>query len=178
MTEDNKDGIIIQDNDDPNRTIEAVRAVIKSKEGQVTFAIALGDLTEVPVDAIVCPANPGFEFSGNGVQRAISKKAGMGVFEAAEVNAKKYIKETGGKKYKDGLIGTPVGFAYSTRTDKLPGIKSIIHVNNFDADKDSSCDEEVIRVAVYSSLAEAERAGMGICSFSCNGYRVMGNDDC
>lgn len=174
MTEDNKDGIILQDNDDPNRTIEAVRAVIKRKEGQVAFAIALGDLTEVSVDAIVSPANPGFEYVGNGVQGAISDKTGMGIFDEAETNAQKYIRQTGGVKGPEGPTGTPLGFAFSTRTDKLPGIKSVIHVNNFRVDKDPPCDEEVIRVAVYSSLLEAERTGMASVAFPAMGTGLWG----
>ncbi|KKR49648.1 MAG: hypothetical protein UT84_C0022G0011 [Candidatus Curtissbacteria bacterium GW2011_GWA1_40_16] len=73
-------------------TSEALRALIEVNGRGVEFGITLGDLTEVDADAIVCPANPGFEYAGfGGVQVAIAQKAGMATFDEAESKAKAYL---------------------------------------------------------------------------------------
>ena len=118
--------------------VEAVRADLELGGKKTRFSITLGDITEAKVDAIVCPANPGFEYAGfGGVQVAIAGKSGMGTFEEAEAKAKA-----------------------ATSPGKLRHLKSIIHVNNMRVDQDPPCDESVVRTCTASVLAEADRIGL------------------
>jgi len=151
-----------------------VKTSIEVVGGRVEFGITLGDITEANVEAIVSPANPGFEFVGmlRGVQNAIAKKAGMETFEEAERKARAAI--AAGQGVKDNvsdLVGVPLGFATATTSGELKkiGIKRIIHVNNMRTGVGAYCDEEVVRLAVSSSLAVADREHLKSVAFPAMG---------
>lgn len=125
--------IVIKQNAD--KTTEVVKTSLEIAGERIEFGITLGDITDVNVEAIVTPANPGFEYARmlSGVQNAIARKAGMETFEEAERNAKVAIAEGLGIKDNDSdFVGVPLGFAIATTSGKLKerGIKRIIHVNN------------------------------------------------
>lgn len=144
------------------RTSEVVRAGAEVRTGRVEFSIILGDITEVDADAIVCPANPGFEYAGfGGVQVAIAQRAGMATFNEAESKAKSYLSSNPDAVSTDGtFVGVPLGFAASTTPGNLDRVKRIIHVNNMRVDKQPPCDEDVVRLSTASVLAVADAEGL------------------
>lgn len=164
--------------DDPKQTAEAVSAEIETASGKVNFSIALGDITEVKVDAIVCPANPGLEYAGfGGVQVAIAEKAGMATFEEAEKKAKLAIQAGLGVQHSSTteFQGVPLGFATVTTPGKLKNTKSIIHVNNMRSEEGlPPCDPEVIRLCVNSVLGEADNNGLTSVAFPALGTGIWG----
>lgn len=140
-------------------TSDVIRNLIKSQAGSFEFSITLGDLTEVDVDAIVCPANPGFEpaYTLGGVQGGIARRAGTDIFDEAERKAKQYIASGGLIDRSTGYDALPLGYALSTSPGKLSRIKSIIHVNNMRSERGlPACDESVVRLCAASVLAEAD----------------------
>jgi len=159
-----------------SKSFDVVKSQIETESGKKDFLITLGDLTEADVDAIVCPANPGFEYAGfGGIQVAIASKSGMETFNEAEKKAKELIKSGKGVKSSDGeLVGVPTGFAAATTSGKLERIKSIIHVNNMREDKKPTCDEGVVRQCTTSVMAEADRIGMKSVAFPAIGTGVWG----
>lgn len=141
------------------RTSDVVRSRIETPNGSFEFAITLGDLTQVDADAIVCPANPGFEpaYMLGGVQAAIARGAGIAVFDEAERKAKEYTAQGGEVDRSTGYPALPLGFALSTGPGNLSRIKSIIHVNNLRHEEGQDpCDESVVRLCAASVLAEAD----------------------
>lgn len=169
--------IVIKQNAD--KTAEVVKTSVEVAGGKVEFGITLGDITEANAEAIVTPANPGFEYAGmlSGVQNAIARKAGMATFEEAERNAKATVAVGHGVKDQDSdLVGVPLGFATATTSGKLKdrGIKRIIHVNNMRTGGGAPCDEEVVRLAVSSSLAVADAEHLKSVAFPAMGTGVCG----
>lgn len=169
--------IVIKQNAD--KTAEVVKTSLEVASGKVEFGITLGDITEANAEAIVTPANPGFEYAGmlSGVQNAIAKKAGMATFEEAEQNAKATVSAGYGVKDHDSdLVGVPLGFATGTTSGNLKdrGIKRIIHVNNMRIGEGAPCDEEVVRLAVSSSLAVADSEHLTSVAFPAMGTGVWG----
>lgn len=154
--------IVLPKDANPQKTLEAVRTSIETGGHRTEFAITLGDLTQADVDAIVCPANPGFEYAGfGGVQVAIERRAGMATFDEAEGKARQLIEAGQGVQSPDGrMVGVPTGFAAATTAGKLSRIKSIIHVNNMRVEKDPPCDEDVVRTCTANVLLEADRLGL------------------
>lgn len=139
-------------------TLDVVRSLVETSSGKFEFAITLGDLTQTDADAIVCPANPGFEpaYMLGGVQAAIARRAGLATFEEAERKAKQYIASGGTVDRSRGYAGLPLGFALSTTPGNLDRIKYIIHVNNLRTEENlPPCDEEVVRLAASGVMAEA-----------------------
>lgn len=159
-----------------SKSLDAVKTKIETKNGKKDFLITLGDLTESDVDAIVCPANPGFEYAGfGGIQVAIASKSGMETFDEAEKIAKDLVKSGEGVKSSDEeLVGVPTGFAAATTAGKLERIKSIIHVNNMREDKKPVCDEGVVRLCATNVMKEADRIGMESVAFPAVGTGVWG----
>lgn len=159
-----------------SKSLDAVKTQIETKGGKKDFLITLGDLTEADVDAIVCPANPGFEYAGfGGIQVAIASKSGMETFDEAEKIAKELVKSGKGVKSSDDeLVGVPTGFAAATTSGKLERIKSIIHVNNMREDKKPVCDEGVVKQCATNVMAEADRIGMKSVAFPAIGTGVWG----
>lgn len=157
-------------------TSEAVRTVIETETGSVDFFIVLGDMTKANAGAIVCPANPGFEYAGfGGVQVAITQRAGMETFNEAEAKAKAYLAKEPEEVSTDGnYVGVPLGFASATTAGRLQRVKRIIHVNNMRVDKEPPCDEEVVRLCVPSVLAVADGEGLESVAFPAMGTGVWG----
>lgn len=158
---------------------EAVKTSVEVAPGRrVEFAVNLGDITDVDYDAIVTPANPGFEYAGmlSGVQNAIGRKAGMETFEEAERNAHATVSAGHGvKDTESGLHGVPLGFATATTAGKLERIKRIIHVNNMRTERGKAlCDEEAVRLAVSSSLSVTESEHLQSVAFPAMGTGVWG----
>lgn len=153
--------IVLEPQADPQRTQDAVRTVIETPAGRkVDFTVVLGDITQVDADAIVCPANPGFEFSPGGTLSAIARGAGMEIFEEANKKAFDFVTQTGGIPYKgSGSLGTPLGYAIATGAGKLQRPKTVIHVNNMhvDENKPNGCDEEAVRVCAKNALRTADQ---------------------
>lgn len=158
--------ILLQPGSSRNDTANVVRTIIGTPTRNFEFLITLGDLTQVDADAIVCPANPGFEpaYMLGGVQAAIARRAGLATFEEAERKAKEYISSGGQVDRSEGFPGLPLGFALSTTPGNLQRIKSIIHVNNIRMEGNPPCDEEVVRLAAAGVLAEADTKGGDISS--------------
>lgn len=174
MTSPEKNDISL--NDSSSLTAEAITS-IETKNGNVEFSIVLGDLTEVDADAIVCPANSGFEYAGfGGVQVAIARRAGMSTFEEAESKAKLYVASNPGEVSISGnFVGVPLAFATSTNSGKLERIKKIIHVNNMrNDDALPPCDEEVVRLCVSSVLSVVDKEGLESVSFPAMGTGEWG----
>lgn len=162
---------------DSTTTAQALKTLVEVVSGRkIEFGIILGDLTEVDVDAIACPANPGFEYAGfGGVQVAIARRAGMATFEEAEAKAKAYIASRPKDVSIDGnFVGVPLGFATATASGNLDRIRTIIHVNNMRVDKQPPCDEDVVRQCVGSVLAVAESEGLTSVAFPAMGTGVWG----
>lgn len=140
-------------------TSDVIRNLIKTRTGKFEFSITLGDLTETDADAIVCPANPGFEpaYTLGGVQGGIARRAGTDIFDEAERKAKQYVSNGGLVDRSTGYDALPLGYALSTSPGKLSRIKSIIHVNNMRSERGlPACDESVVRLCAASVLAEAD----------------------
>lgn len=158
------------------RTGEVLRTSAELGARRVEFAIILGDITEVDTDAIVCPANPGFEYAGfGGVQVAIAKRAGMATFEEAESKAKSYLVNNPEAVSTDGkYVGVPLGFAASTTAGRLEKVKRIIHVNNMRVDKQPPCDEDVVRLSTASVLIVADSEGLESVAIPAIGTGVWG----
>lgn len=155
--------IVLESDSDPRKTQEAVRTVVDTpEERKVEFSVVLGDITQVDADAIVCPANPGFEPLPGGTQSAIARAAGMEIFEEANQKAIDYVRETGGVPYRgSGDLGTPLGHAIVTGAGRLQRPQAVIHVNNMHVDetKPDDCDAEAVRVCAENALAAADKVG-------------------
>lgn len=169
--------IVIKQNSD--KTAEVVKTSVEVDGGRVEFGITLGDITEANAEAIVTPANPGFEYAGmlSSVQNAIARKAGMETFEEAERKARAAVSAGHGVKGQDSeLVGVPLGFATATTSGKLKdrGIKRIIHVNNMRTGGGAPCDEELVRLAVSSSLAVADSEHLKSVAFPAMGTGLWG----
>lgn len=152
--------VVLSPGNHSGQTLETIRTTLETNKGKVYYSIAFGDLTQVDADAILCPANPGFEYAGmGGVQDAMARNSGMETFNEAESKAKDVITNGLGAEH-NGLIGVPLGYAAATTAGNLARIKSIIHVNNMRVDQDPPCDENVVRLCITSALSEADRIGM------------------
>jgi O-acetyl-ADP-ribose deacetylase (regulator of RNase III) len=147
---------------DTQKTIEAVQSTIKVNGSERNLILALGDITQVVADALVVPANPGFQYAGGGVQSVIARVAGMGVFHEAEEQAKAFAQSEDGMQYflgRDVLDGLPVGYAITTSTGLMRDFRHLIHVNSVRVtDRSWICDQDVVRVSVKNALEAASRA--------------------
>ena len=111
-------------------------------EGERTFAVVLGDITEEPVDAIVNAANERLSHGG-GVAAVISRAAG----EALDRESREHVEEHG---------PVPTGEAAVTTAGDLPH-EGVIHaVGPRQGDGD---EEEKLTSAVADSLLKAHRNG-------------------
>jgi O-acetyl-ADP-ribose deacetylase (regulator of RNase III) len=164
ITMDERDTrIVLENRADPLQTQDAVRTVIETPEGRkVDFSVVLGDITKVDADAIVLPANPGFEFVPGGTLGAVAREAGMEVFNEAKEKADEFLMLNGGMRYRDSdERGVPLGHTIVTGVGRLQRPKAIIHVNNMQTDvtKPEGCDEEAVRVSAENVMRAAEEAG-------------------
>jgi O-acetyl-ADP-ribose deacetylase len=119
----------------------------------VTIEILEGDITEVPVDAIVNAANNHL-WMGAGVAGAIKKVGGKEIEEEA---------------VRKGPI--PIGEVVATRAGRLPA-KYVIHAAVMG--QDLRTDAEKIRQATKKSLLKADELGLKSIAFPALGTGVGG----
>lgn len=136
-----------------SEVLEIVRVPLLS--GSKSLMGMLGNMLYANADALVIPANPGFDFSNFGLQGIIADAAGIEVFEEANKQAQEYLKSEDAIAYSPARTGLPLGYTIATSPGRLNSFKYLIHVNTrryISEEEGTDTDAEAIRVATRKAL--------------------------
>jgi len=146
--------------------------------GNKKIELIQGSITNYVADAVVCPANGDLEMLAvpGGIQYAILKDGGAGIFEEASRVAEKYEREHG-PSFDGGIKGrVPIFSAHVTSGGSLP-VRYVIHSVAVDHSPTGGvfCDKKIIEMSVKNVLCKCDELGIesvGFPTLGTGGYAV------